>query len=135
MKRNKDDIAVLMFLDNFPREKNAALHNEIVMALYAKYPNHQLVKERYAVETSPATATSVGAIAPDLAFPDPDGNIRKLSNAKCLRPSRSIDSRFIEHHFYFIFIQSLRSCPRIEQRLAPFPKARFDAREKQFFVF
>lgn len=82
MKRNKDDIAVLMFLDNFPREKNAALHNEIVMALYAKYPNHQLVKERYAVETSPATATSVGAIAPDLAFPDPDGNIRKLSDLR-----------------------------------------------------
>ena len=79
---NKDDIAVLMFLDNFPREKNAALHNEVVMALYAKYPDHQLVKERYAIETSPATATTVGAIAPDLAFPDPDGNIRKLSDLR-----------------------------------------------------
>ena len=79
---NKDDIAVLMFLDNFPREKYAALHNEVVMALYAKYPDHQLVKEKYAVETSPATATSIGAIAPDLAFPDPDGNIRKLSDLR-----------------------------------------------------
>ena len=82
IKQNKDDIAVLMFLDNFPREKYAALHNEVVKALYAKYPNHQLVKERYAIETSPATATSVGAIAPDLAFPDPDGNIRKLSDLR-----------------------------------------------------
>ena len=82
IKQNKDDIAVLMFLDNFPREKNTALHNEVVKALYAKYPNHQLVKERYAIETSPATATSVGAIAPDLAFPDPDGNIRKLSDLR-----------------------------------------------------
>ena len=82
IKQNKDDIAVLMFLDNFPREKHAALHNEVVKALYAKYPNHQLVKERYAIETSPATATSVGAIAPDLAFPDPDGNIRKLSDLR-----------------------------------------------------
>ncbi len=80
--KNKDDIAVLMFLDNFPREKNMALHNEVIKALYAKYPNHQLVKERYAIETSPATATSVGAIAPDLAFPDPDGNIRKLSDLR-----------------------------------------------------
>lgn len=79
---NKEDIAVLMFLDNFPREKYAALHNEVVMALYAKYPDHQLVKEKYAVETSPATATSIGAIAPDLAFPDPDGNIRKLSDLR-----------------------------------------------------
>ncbi len=82
IKQNKDDIAVLMFLDNFPREKHVALHNEVVKALYAKYPNHQLVKERYAIETSPATATSVGAIAPDLAFPDPDGNIRKLSDLR-----------------------------------------------------
>lgn len=82
LQKNKDDIAVLMFLDNFPREKHAALHNEIVMALHEKYPNHQLVKERYAIETSPATATSVGAIAPDLAFPDPDGNIRKLSDLR-----------------------------------------------------
>lgn len=82
IKQNKDDIAVLMFLDNFPREKHAALHNEVVKALYAKYSNHQLVKERYAIETSPATATSVGAIAPDLAFPDPDGNIRKLSDLR-----------------------------------------------------
>ena len=80
--KNKDDIAVLMFLDNFPREKNMALHSEVIKALYAKYPNHQLVKERYAIETSPATATSVGAIAPDLAFPDPDGNIRKLSDLR-----------------------------------------------------
>ena len=79
---NKDDIAVLMFLDNFPREKYAALHNEVVMALHEKYPDHQLVKEKYAVETSPATATSIGAIAPDLAFPDPDGNIRKLSDLR-----------------------------------------------------
>ena len=79
---NKDDIAVLMFLDNFPREKYAALHNEVVMALHEKYPEHQLVKEKYAVETSPATATSIGAIAPDLAFPDPDGNIRKLSDLR-----------------------------------------------------
>ena len=79
---NKDDIAVLMFLDNFPREKNAVLHNEVVMALHEKYPDHQLVKEKYAIETSPATATSIGAIAPDLAFPDPDGNIRKLSDLR-----------------------------------------------------
>jgi peroxiredoxin len=82
IKQNKDDIAVLMFLDNFPRDKHAALHNEVVKALYAKYPNHQLVKERYAIETSPATATTVGAIAPDLAYPDPDGNIRKLSDLR-----------------------------------------------------
>ncbi len=79
---HKDDIAVLMFLDNFPREKFPALHKEVVMALYAKYPDHQLVKERYAIETSPATATTIGAIAPDLAFPDPDGNIRKLSDLR-----------------------------------------------------
>lgn len=79
---NKDDIAVLMFLDNFPREKYTDLHSQVVKALHSKYPEHLLVKERYAVETSPATATSIGAIAPDLAFPDPSGQIRKLSDLR-----------------------------------------------------
>lgn len=79
---HKDDIAVLMFLDNFPREKHADLHSQVVKALNAKYPNHQLVKERYAIETAPATSTSIGAIAPELAFSDPNGQTRKLSDLR-----------------------------------------------------
>ena len=73
---NKDDIATLMFLDLFPKEQNASLHESVINALYQKYPNHLIVKERYNVMNSPAGRTGIGAMAPELAFPDPDGKIR-----------------------------------------------------------
>jgi peroxiredoxin len=79
---NKNDLAVLMFLDIFPRDKHATLHQEVAKALYAKYPEHPIVAERYRVETSPATSTSIGAMAPELAFENPDGKIMKLSDLK-----------------------------------------------------
>jgi peroxiredoxin len=79
---NKNDLAVLMFLDIFPRDKHATLHQEAIKALYAKYPDHPIVAERYKVENSPATSTSIGAMAPDLAFENPDGKIMKLSDLR-----------------------------------------------------
>ena len=79
---NKEDLAVLPFLDAFPRDQHAALHQEIVKALYAKYPNHPAVAERYKIETSPATSTSIGALAPDIALPNPDGKTMKLSDLR-----------------------------------------------------
>ncbi len=82
IKSNKDDIAVLMFVDMFPKEQNAALHEEVITALHTTYPEHLIVKERWNLMNSPAGKTSVGAIAPDLAFPDPDGKVRKLSDLR-----------------------------------------------------
>ncbi|MEG1555625.1 MAG: TlpA disulfide reductase family protein [Bacteroidales bacterium] len=79
---NKNDLAVLMFLDIFPKEKNGALHSEIIKALYLQYPENLLVKERYQMENAPATSTAVGAIAPELAFSNPDGKILKLSDLR-----------------------------------------------------
>ena len=79
---NKDDIATLMFLDLFPKEQNAALHESVINALYKKYPTHPIVKERYTIMNSPAGRTGIGSMAPELAFPDPDGNIRKLSDLR-----------------------------------------------------
>jgi len=79
---NKDDLAVLMFIDLFPRDQYAKFHKEIITALNEKYPDHPLVAERFKVEKSPANATSIGAMAPDLAFENPDGKIMKLSNLK-----------------------------------------------------
>lgn len=82
IKQHKDDIAVLMFLDIFPREQNAALHNEVITALHNKYPDHLIVKDRWNYMQSPAAKVAVGAIAPDLEFPDPDGKMRKLSDLR-----------------------------------------------------
>jgi len=79
---NKDDLAVIFFLDYFPKEQNAEFHKEIIKALYEKYPEHPIVAERYKVETAPATSTSIGALAPDLAFENPEGKIMKLSDLR-----------------------------------------------------
>ena len=79
---NKTDLAVLMFIDLFPRDQYLALHQEIIKALYEKYPTQPIVAERYKIENSPANAGSVGALAPDLAFENPEGKILKLSDLR-----------------------------------------------------
>lgn len=82
IKANKSDVAVLMFVDMFPREQNAALHEEVIKALHVTNPDHPIVKERWNMLNSPANKTAIGAMAPDLAFPDPEGKIRKLSDLR-----------------------------------------------------
>lgn len=82
IKENKKDIAVLMFVDMFPREQNAALHEEVVKALHETHPDHAIVKERWNFINSTGYKTTVGSLAPELAFPDPEGKIRKLSDLK-----------------------------------------------------
>jgi thiol-disulfide isomerase/thioredoxin len=82
IKSHKDNIAVLMFLDMFPREQNTVLHNEVIEALYNKYPDHAIVKERWNYMNSPASKVAIGAIAPELEFPDPEGKMRKLSDLR-----------------------------------------------------
>jgi peroxiredoxin len=79
---NKNDLAVLMFIDLFPRDQYLSLHQEIIKALYEKYPTQPIVAERYKIENSPANAGSVGALAPDLAFENPEGKILKLSDLR-----------------------------------------------------
>ena len=79
---NKSDLAALMFLDLFPRDQHAALHKEVVKALHEQYPDHPIVAERHKAENSPATSTAIGAMAPDLAFENPDGKIMKLSDLR-----------------------------------------------------
>ena len=82
IKSHKDNIAVLMFLDMFPREQNAVLHAEVITALHDKFPDHAIVKDRWNYMNSPASKVAVGAIAPELEFPDPDGKMRKLSDLR-----------------------------------------------------
>ena len=82
LKDNKYDLAVLFFIDYFPKDQNADLHKELIKALYEKYPDHPIVAERYKVENAPATSTSIGALAPELAFENPEGKIMKLSDLR-----------------------------------------------------
>ena len=82
IKQNKDELFTLMFIDMFPREQNAALHNEVFTALHSKYPDHPIVKERWNIMNSPASKVNIGAIAPELEFPNPDGKMLKLSDLR-----------------------------------------------------
>jgi len=79
---NKNDLAVLMFVDIFPKDKHEVLHKEVLKALYEKYPDQPLVADRYKKESSPVVSTSVGALAPDLAYENPEGKIMKLSDLR-----------------------------------------------------
>jgi peroxiredoxin len=113
IKANKQDICVLMFLDMFPREQNAALHNEVITALHEKYPDHLIVKDRWGYMNSPASKVAIGAIAPDLEFPDPEGKMRKLSDLRgkvvlldfwaswcgpCRRENPNVTSIYSQYH-------------------------------------
>ena len=80
---NKHDIAAVMFVDMFPREQNAEFHKEVFTALHEKYPTHPIVAERWNIINSPmGKSTNVGAIAPELEFPNPDGKMLKLSDLR-----------------------------------------------------
>lgn len=79
---NKDDLAVMMFLDIFPVEENVELHKSVATALYAKYPTNKMVENKYKQMTAPAISTGIGAVAPDIAQPNPEGKIMKLSDLR-----------------------------------------------------
>lgn len=76
MREHQSDLAALMFLDNFAQDKK--LITDIVTALHKQYPNHQLVKERW----DKINTAETGNIAPELAFNDPNGKLRKLSDLR-----------------------------------------------------
>ena len=80
MLENKNDLATLMFIDNFSQDK--ALQTEIITALHEAFPEHPLVAERYNKINNPQFRTSEGSIAPELEFSDPDGKVRKLSDLR-----------------------------------------------------
>jgi thiol-disulfide isomerase/thioredoxin len=79
---HKDELAVLLFLDMFPRDNNTVLHSEIIETLHVKYPDNTIVKTKYDYEHSAGIAANIGSIAPELAFSSPDGKILKLSDLR-----------------------------------------------------
>lgn len=82
LSNNKDELVTLLFVDRFPREKNIKLHNDIAKALHERYPKQRVATERYNLSQSPAGKIAIGAEAPDMAFANPDGKIKKLSDLR-----------------------------------------------------
>ena len=78
----KDDLAVIMFMDYFPKDKNIDLHKEIITALNTKYPTNKAVQERHTATMAAAVSSNVGAMAPELAFLNPEDKTLKLSDLK-----------------------------------------------------
>ena len=67
-----------MFIE-IVQNSNSDIAATILKSLQARYPTHPLVKERM---NNIVYSTSVGSIAPDLEFPNPDGKIIKLSDLR-----------------------------------------------------
>jgi thiol-disulfide isomerase/thioredoxin len=82
MNQNLDNLAILLFLNLYPKEQFMDLHQKATNALASKYPDNRAVKERKAWMNSPAIATAVGAIAPDIKETKPDGTTMKLSDLR-----------------------------------------------------
>ena len=80
MVEHQDDLAALMFIDQFSQDKN--LYSTTLKVLHEKYPNNALVQERYNKINNPGYRTAEGAVAPELAFPNPDGTVMKLSDLR-----------------------------------------------------
>ncbi len=83
MKDNKDDIAVLMFIDNYVgRDRNLALYTEIVRALQQQYPQNPLVAQKVKEIEEVSGPLAIGSVAPDMEYENPDGKKMKLSDLR-----------------------------------------------------
>ncbi|MDL2309335.1 AhpC/TSA family protein [Bacteroidales bacterium OttesenSCG-928-B11] len=82
IQENKNNLAVIMFLDIFPMEQNMELHKSVVEALHTQYPTNKTVENKYKQINSPAVSTSIGAKAPEIAFSNPEGKVMKLSDLR-----------------------------------------------------
>lgn len=77
--QNQDDIAVLLFLDIFPDVSNyQTFVKKTYLHLSQKYPNNEYIQKK----SMPTPKDMHSGPAPDIALPNPDGEIVKLSSLK-----------------------------------------------------
>ncbi len=81
MEKRPSSLAWVFFTDKLDMSKDYDIIRKIDAAMMKEYPDNSFVTVRHkAVELEGKTA--IGATAPDIALPDPEGNIRKLSSLK-----------------------------------------------------
>ncbi len=81
MAKNPASLAWLFFQDKLDMTNDFDIIDKIEAATYKAYPKNSFIQQ-YHQQVEIERKTAVGALAPDIALSDPDGNIRKLSSLK-----------------------------------------------------
>jgi peroxiredoxin len=81
MAENPSSLAVLFFTGDVKSEDDPALYDHILQTLLKHYPDNFYVQDlRRKVEVE--KITRIGAVAPDIALPDPHGDTIRLSSLR-----------------------------------------------------
>ena len=78
---NKSSLSVLFFLEQLDINQYPGLYKEVTAALSASHPGNQVV-ENYSRRFRDAIFLPVGEVAPEIALPDTQGKINKLSSLR-----------------------------------------------------
>lgn len=81
VSKNRSSLAVLFFLEQLDISEYPDLYKEVTNALTESHPGNVIV-ESYNRRFRDALFLPVGAEAPEIALPDPEGKIAKLSSLK-----------------------------------------------------
>jgi peroxiredoxin len=83
LKQQPASLAVINLLQNnlLDRDKNMDLYVDVATKAKKEYPNAKFSKE-FADMVDKMKATAVGQIAPEIALPNPDGQVVKLSSLR-----------------------------------------------------
>lgn len=76
---NKSSLLVFVFIDHFKMDENLELYKIVDEALYEKYPKNTYVAELHE-KLQQSEKLSIGSVAPEIALPNPEGKIVKLSS-------------------------------------------------------
>ena len=78
LRENKSSLSVLFFLEQFDINQHPELYREVTTALSESHPGNAVV-ENYNSRFRDALFLPLGDEAPEIALPDTEGNISKLS--------------------------------------------------------
>jgi thiol-disulfide isomerase/thioredoxin len=81
MEKQPASLAWIFFQDKLDMTNDFDIIDKTDAATFKAYPENMFVKQRHQ-QVNVERKTAIGALAPDIALMDPEGNIRKLSSLK-----------------------------------------------------
>lgn len=79
--KNKSNFASAFLIENLPSDVFFSVHDTVLSELITLYPNNTFIKAKFD-EIASAKKTAIGSFAPEIALPDTNGNIIKLSSLR-----------------------------------------------------